>query len=126
MSCWARGGYCGCLNCLNLSGSSINNEEFLNVLEEVIASHLLPPHSLLFEITETVALLHIEKNRQFIYRLPQMGCQLALDVLEQGRRVYWDSHRSNGAKRYLGYERKNRGCFATGLVIKWVNIVNRN
>jgi EAL domain-containing protein (putative c-di-GMP-specific phosphodiesterase class I) len=69
---------------LNLSGSSINDEEFLNVLEEVIASHLLPPHSLLFEITETVALLHIAKNRQFIYRLQQMGCQLALDDFGTG------------------------------------------
>jgi EAL domain-containing protein (putative c-di-GMP-specific phosphodiesterase class I) len=84
MSCWARGDYCGCLNSLNLSGSSINDEEFLKFLEEAVASHLVPPQSLLFEITETVALSNIEKTRQFICRLQQIGCQFALDDFGTG------------------------------------------
>jgi EAL domain-containing protein (putative c-di-GMP-specific phosphodiesterase class I) len=84
MSCWARGDYCGCLNSLNLSASSINDEEFLKFLEEAVASHLVPPQSLLFEITETVALSNIEKTRQFICRLQQIGCQFALDDFGTG------------------------------------------
>jgi EAL domain-containing protein (putative c-di-GMP-specific phosphodiesterase class I) len=84
MACWARGDYCGCLNSLNLSGSSINDDGFLSFLEETVASHPIPPQSLLFEITETVALLNIEKTKQFIYRLQQIGCQFALDDFGTG------------------------------------------
>jgi len=84
MACRARGEYCGCLNSLNLSGSSINDEEFLNFLEEAVASHLVPPQSLLFEITETVALSNIDKTREFICRLQKIGCQFALDDFGTG------------------------------------------
>ncbi len=84
MACWARSDYCGCLNSLNLSGSSINDDEFLNFLEEAVVSHPIPPQSLLFEITETVALLNIEKTKNFICRLQQLGCQFALDDFGTG------------------------------------------
>ncbi len=84
MGCWARGDYCGCLTSLNLSGSSINDDAFLNFLEEAVASHPIPPQSLLFEITETVALLNLEKTKQFICRLQQIGCQFALDDFGTG------------------------------------------
>lgn len=84
MACWARSDYCGCLNSLNLSGSSINDDEFLNFLEEAVVSHPIPPQSLLFEITETVALLNIEKTKHFICRLQQLGCQFALDDFGTG------------------------------------------
>ncbi len=84
MACWARSDYCGCLNSLNLSGSSINDDGFLSFLEEAVANHPVPPQSLLFEITETVALLNIEKTRQFICRLQKIGCQFALDDFGTG------------------------------------------
>ncbi|MEW6495935.1 MAG: EAL domain-containing protein [Cyanobacteriota bacterium] len=84
MACWARSDYCGCLNSLNLSGSSINDDEFLSFLEEAVVSHPIPPQSLLFEITETVALLNIEKTKQFICRLQKLGCQFALDDFGTG------------------------------------------
>jgi EAL domain-containing protein (putative c-di-GMP-specific phosphodiesterase class I) len=84
MACWARGDYCGCLNSLNLSGSSINDDEFLDFLEEAVISHPIPPQFLLFEITETVALLNLEKTKNFIYRLQQIGCQFALDDFGTG------------------------------------------
>lgn len=84
MACWARSDYCGCLNSLNLSGSSINDDEFLRFLEEAVVSHPIPPQSLLFEITETVALLNIEKTKRFICRLQELGCQFALDDFGTG------------------------------------------
>ncbi len=84
MGCWARGDYCGCLNSLNLSGSSINDDEFLNFLEEAVSSYPIPPQILLFEITETVALLNLEKTKKFIYRLQEIGCQFALDDFGTG------------------------------------------
>jgi EAL domain-containing protein (putative c-di-GMP-specific phosphodiesterase class I) len=84
MGCWARGDYCGCLNCVNLSGSSINDDEFLQFLEEAVANLPVPPQILLFEITETVALLNLEKTKSFIDRLQQMGCRFALDDFGTG------------------------------------------
>ena len=84
MGCWARGDYCGCLNSLNLSGSSINDDGFLDFLEEAVASYPFPPQMLLFEITETVALLNLEKTKKFISRLQQIGCQFALDDFGTG------------------------------------------
>ena len=84
MGCWARGDYCGCLNSLNLSGSSINDDGFLSFLEEAVASYPVPPQILLFEITETVALLNLEKTKKFICRLQKMGCQFALDDFGKG------------------------------------------
>jgi EAL domain-containing protein (putative c-di-GMP-specific phosphodiesterase class I) len=84
MGCWARGDYCGCLNSVNLSGSSINDDEFLQFLEEAVANLPVPPQILLFEITETVALLNLEKTKSFIDRLQQMGCRFALDDFGTG------------------------------------------
>ncbi|MBE9128391.1 MULTISPECIES: EAL domain-containing protein [unclassified Coleofasciculus] len=84
MGCWARGYYCGCIIAFNLSGSSINNEEFLTFLEEAVTTHPVPPYSLVFEITETVALSNLEKTRQFILRLQKLGCQFALDDFGTG------------------------------------------
>jgi EAL domain-containing protein (putative c-di-GMP-specific phosphodiesterase class I) len=84
MGCWARGDYCGCLNSVNLSGSSINDDEFIDFLEEAVANLPVPPQILLFEITETVALLNLEKTRKFIDRLQQIGCRFALDDFGTG------------------------------------------
>lgn len=84
MGCWAKDYYCGCLISFNLSGSSINDEEFLRFLEEAVANNPIPRNSLLFEITETVALFNLEKTSEFIYRLQQLGCRFALDDFGTG------------------------------------------
>jgi EAL domain-containing protein (putative c-di-GMP-specific phosphodiesterase class I) len=84
MGCWARDYYCGCIIAFNLSGSSVNDDSFLDFLENAVMNHPVPPSSLVFEITETVALANIDKTRQFIQRLQNLGCQFALDDFGTG------------------------------------------
>lgn len=84
MGCWARDYYCGCIIAFNLSGSSVNNDSFLDFLENAIKNHPVPPSSLVFEITETVALINLDKTQKFIERLQNLGCQFALDDFGTG------------------------------------------
>ncbi|MBD2609030.1 EAL domain-containing protein [Scytonema hofmannii FACHB-248] len=64
---------------INLSGSSINDDQFINFLYEQFTLHPISPQRICFEITETVAIANLRKARQFIQQLQQMGCRFALD-----------------------------------------------
>ena len=64
---------------INLSGSSINDDQFINFLYEQFTLHSISPQSICFEITETVAIANLNKARQFIQSLQRMGCRFALD-----------------------------------------------
>ncbi|MEH2354132.1 EAL domain-containing protein [Nostoc sp.] len=64
---------------INLSGSSINDDQFINFLYEQFTLHSISPQSICFEITETVAIANLNKARKFIQSLQRMGCRFALD-----------------------------------------------
>ncbi|MDM9582134.1 EAL domain-containing protein [Nostoc sp. GT001] len=64
---------------INLSGSSINDDQFINFLYEQFSLHPILPQRICFEITETVAIANLIKAKQFIESLQQMGCRFALD-----------------------------------------------
>ncbi|MHC5930704.1 EAL domain-containing protein [Nostoc sp.] len=64
---------------INLSGSSINDDRFINFLYEQFALYSISPQSICFEITETVAIANLNKAKQFIESLQRMGCRFALD-----------------------------------------------
>ncbi len=69
---------------VNLSGSSINDDEFIDFLHEQFASYPISPRQICFEITETVAISNLAKASQFIQDLQQLGCRFALDDFGAG------------------------------------------
>ncbi|MCC5656290.1 EAL domain-containing protein [Nostoc sp. XA010] len=64
---------------INLSGCSINDDQFIDFLYEQFTLHSISPQWVCFEITETVAIANLSKARHFIESLQQIGCRFALD-----------------------------------------------
>ena len=69
---------------VNLSGHSIGDERMLELIEDQIMTHRVPPERLIFEVTETAAIRHIVHARRFSERLNKLGCRLALDDFGAG------------------------------------------
>lgn len=79
-----RGINCDCLYAINLSGASINDDQFIDFLLDQFAIHDIPPQFICFEITETVAITNLTKAAQFINSLKAIGCRFALDDFGSG------------------------------------------
>jgi diguanylate cyclase (GGDEF)-like protein/PAS domain S-box-containing protein len=69
---------------VNLSGASITDASLLELVESEIRSVGIDPHALIFEVTETAAIVNIEKARRFAERLAELGCAFALDDFGAG------------------------------------------
>ncbi len=69
---------------INLSGSSISNNQFLNFLIDQFPRYQISPHLVCFEITETAAIANFDQARYFINELKKIGCRFALDDFGSG------------------------------------------
>ncbi len=69
---------------INLSGNSINDEDFLEFVRAQLSSFNMPSEHICFEITETAAIHNIEAAGQFIRTLKMQGCKFALDDFGAG------------------------------------------
>jgi len=69
---------------INLAGPSLTDDKFLERVRELISVSGIPPRLILFEVTETVALLSLTKAVQFIQELRSLGCRFALDDFGTG------------------------------------------
>lgn len=72
------------LCCINISGSSLNDDYFPEFLRDQIALHGVPPQAVCFEITETVAVNDLEKASRLITELRADGFRFALDDFGKG------------------------------------------
>lgn len=73
-----------CLYAINISGVSINDDQFTDFVQAQFALHQIPPKTICFEITETVAIANLGKAASFIHSLRELGCRFALDDFGSG------------------------------------------
>lgn len=73
---------------INLSGQSINSEEFLEFLHHLLTTSNVPADKLTFEITETVVAENLVFTKRFIQTLKQFGCKFSLDDFGSGYASY--------------------------------------
>ena len=69
---------------INLSGTSLNDERFLEFLIAQLAVHDLTPGALCFEITETAAIANLANVVYFMRELKARGCSFSLDDFGSG------------------------------------------
>jgi diguanylate cyclase (GGDEF)-like protein len=73
---------------INLSGQSINSEEFLEFLKQLLTNSSVPYEKLTFEITETVAADSLVYVKKFMQQIKQFGCKFSLDDFGSGYSSY--------------------------------------
>jgi PAS domain S-box-containing protein len=69
---------------INLSALSLTNPDVIGSIFEQFETSGTPPENVVFEITETAAIEHVESASGFIARLRAFGCGLALDDFGTG------------------------------------------
>ena len=69
---------------VNLSGKTMNDLELAGDLGEMLKDNPIPPGRLVVEVTETAAIVNIERARELSQQLRQMGCLFALDDFGSG------------------------------------------
>jgi len=70
--------------CMNLNGASLNDEEFLQEVFELLRGNSHVVSFLSFEITESVALHDLQNTRRFIDKVRRLGAKVALDDFGAG------------------------------------------
>jgi EAL domain-containing protein (putative c-di-GMP-specific phosphodiesterase class I) len=62
----------------------MTDPNFLDEVFSLLCSTLTHPGQLLFEVTETTAITHLQKAQTFIKQIRQLGCRFALDDFGSG------------------------------------------
>jgi diguanylate cyclase (GGDEF)-like protein/PAS domain S-box-containing protein len=69
---------------INLSGTSLNDDRFLEFLINELHTHDLSPGAVCFEITETAAIANLPSVAHFMRELRARGCHFSLDDFGSG------------------------------------------
>jgi len=69
---------------INISGTSIGDERFLEFVREQLRRYVMPPRTICFEITETAAIANFDKAARFFGELKALGCLFSLDDFGAG------------------------------------------
>ncbi|WP_250658685.1 DUF1631 family protein [Alkalimarinus coralli] len=73
---------------INLSGTSINEEHFLDFVLGELSATSVPRHKICFEITETATITNLSDATDFIKVLKKTGCKFSLDDFGTGLSSY--------------------------------------
>ena len=74
----------GFLYMVNLSGASLNDDQFLDFVKAQFEAYSIAPNMICFEITETMAIANLSKAINLIQQLKVLGCYFALDDFGSG------------------------------------------
>ena len=69
---------------INLSGTSLSEDRFLDFVIEELKSQKLPAGAICFEITETAAISNLARVVHFMKTLKKLGCKFSLDDFGSG------------------------------------------
>lgn len=69
---------------INLSGQTLSEDGFLEYVIEQINLHKVDTKRICFEITETSVIANLNKARQFMHALREIGCRFSLDDFGSG------------------------------------------
>ncbi|HTW11468.1 MAG TPA: EAL domain-containing protein, partial [Solirubrobacteraceae bacterium] len=69
---------------VNLSGRTMNDLSLAGDLAELLKEHPIPAGRLIVEVTETAAIVNIERARELAQELRKLGCLFALDDFGAG------------------------------------------
>jgi len=69
---------------INLSGSSLSEDRFLEYVIEELKRQQLPEGAICFEITETAAISNLSQVVHFMQALKKLGCKFSLDDFGSG------------------------------------------
>jgi diguanylate cyclase (GGDEF)-like protein/PAS domain S-box-containing protein len=69
---------------INLSGQTLSEDGFLDFVVEQINQHGVDARRICFEITETAVIANLNKARQFMRALREIGCRFSLDDFGSG------------------------------------------
>jgi len=69
---------------INLSGTSLSEDRFLNFVIDELKQHNLPAGAICFEITETAAISNLSRVVHFMQELKKLGCKFSLDDFGSG------------------------------------------
>jgi diguanylate cyclase (GGDEF)-like protein/PAS domain S-box-containing protein len=69
---------------VNLSGTSIGDRDVVDFITASVRNAQIDPRALTFEVTETEAIVNIDRARLLSQQLSALGCQFALDDFGSG------------------------------------------
>ena len=69
---------------VNLSGTSLSEDRFLEFVIDELQKHNLPDGAICFEITETAAISNLSRVVHFMKELKKLGCKFSLDDFGSG------------------------------------------
>ncbi|BCE03753.1 EAL domain-containing protein [Marinicellulosiphila megalodicopiae] len=73
---------------INLSGSTLSTPESIERINDLFNQYPINPKKICFEITETMAITHLETTRKFIKTFKDKGCRFSLDDFGTGYSSY--------------------------------------
>jgi diguanylate cyclase (GGDEF)-like protein len=80
----AEGGAARYTIAINLSGTSLSEDRFLDDVIKELEEQQLPPGAICFEITETAAISNLSRVVHFMQTLKKLGCKFSLDDFGSG------------------------------------------